>query len=61
MFIREFFQARVFKFGDLLEVWKLATNAKFQLHISKIMPARRKKHWDMECEYHYTRAISIKN
>ena len=36
------FQARVFKFGDCLGVWKLATNAKFQNNISKIMPARPK-------------------
>ena len=36
------FQTRVRKFGDCLGVWKLATNAKFQLNISKIMPAKSK-------------------
>ena len=30
------------KFGDLLAGWKLATIAKFQLNISKIMPASAK-------------------
>ena len=29
-----------FKSGELLQVWKLATYAKFQLNISKLMPAR---------------------
>ena len=37
------FQATNSKFGDLLAGWKLDTNAKFQLNISKIMPARPKK------------------
>ena len=35
----------VLKFGDLLEGWKLATNAEVQLIISKSLPA--KKHRDM--------------
>ena len=33
------FQTTVLNFGDLLEGWRLATNAKFQLNISKTMPA----------------------
>ena len=41
------FQATVLKFCDLLAVWKLATDAKFQHNISEIMPARPKKHKDM--------------
>ena len=40
-------KARDFKFGDLLWVWKLTTNAKFQLSFSKSMPARTYKHLDM--------------
>ena len=36
-----------FQFGGLLGVWKLALYAKFQLNISKIMPTRPKKHWNM--------------
>ena len=47
------FQATVLKFSDLLGGWKLATNAKFQLNISKITPAMPKKHGDMGCECHY--------
>ena len=33
------FQATVLIFGDLLGGWNLATNAKLQLNICKIMPA----------------------
>ena len=33
------FQPTVLKFGDLLRGWKLATNTKFHVGISKIMPA----------------------
>ena len=36
--------------GDLLGRWMLPTNEKFQHNISKIMPARLKKHRDMGCE-----------
>ena len=43
------FQTTDFKFDDLLGVWKLAINAKFQLNISKIMPTG-KKHRDMGCK-----------
>ena len=32
-----------FKFIDFLELWKSVTNTKFQLSISKIMPAGPKK------------------
>ena len=45
-------QAKVSKFGDLLGVWKLETNAKFQLSISKIMQLGQ-KHRDIGCEYHF--------
>ena len=41
---------------DLMIYWgggELATNAKFQLNISKIMPAMPQKHRDMRCENHY--------
>ena len=34
------FQASVFKFVGVLGVWKLAVNAKYQLNISNISPAR---------------------
>ena len=51
------FQATVLKFGDLLAGWKLATNTKFQLNISKITSARPKKHRDMGCEYHYSEML----
>ena len=44
------FRARVLQFADLLQGWKLETNTKFQLNISKIMPARQKK--TLEHEYH---------
>ena len=37
------FKATVLKICDLLAVWKLATNAKFQHNISEIMPATPKK------------------
>ena len=38
-----------FKFGDLLGIQKLVTNAKFQLDISKIVPVRQKitRTWDV--------------
>ena len=36
------FQVTVLKFSNLLGGWKLATNAKFQKNISKLMPARPK-------------------
>ena len=36
------FQPTVLKFGDLLGGWKLATNTKFHVGISKIMPAMPK-------------------
>ena len=45
------FQALVFEFGDLLEVWKLTTNAKFQLEIFKIKTAKPTKYCDTGCEY----------
>ena len=48
------FQIRVFKFSGKLALWKLWKNTKFQLIISKILPARPKKHRDMGCEYHYS-------
>ena len=37
------------KFADLLAGWKLVTNAKFQLNISKITPTRPKNTgtWDV--------------
>ena len=35
-------QARVSIFCDLLGAWKLATNVKFQLKISKMLPGIRK-------------------
>ena len=47
------FQAAILKCGYVLEIGMLATNAKFQLNISIIMPARPKKHRNMGCEYHY--------
>ena len=34
------FRAILFKFGNLIEAWKLATNAKFKLEIFKIKTAR---------------------
>ena len=37
------FQPTVLKFGDLLRGWKLATNTKFHVGISKIMPASPRK------------------
>ena len=37
--------------------WKLATNAKFQLIISKIMPAKDKKTQGHGCEYHYSSLV----
>ena len=47
-------QAIVLKFGDLLEEfrirWNLATNADFQLYISKNMPSMPKNHG---YEYHH--------
>ena len=45
----------VLKFGDLLQGWKFAINAKFKHSISKITQARPKEHRDMGCEYHYSR------
>ena len=30
---------------------EVTINTKFQLNMSKIMPARSKRHWDMGCEY----------
>ena len=36
------FQYRVLKLCDLLVAWNLAQNTKFQLNISKIMPASPK-------------------
>ena len=35
-------------------------NTKFQLNISKIVPARIKKHSDMGCEYIYSKIQTIK-
>ena len=37
----------VLKFGDLLQGWKFAINAKFKHSISKITQARPKEHRDM--------------
>ena len=51
-FYKVIFQATVLKFVDLLGGCKVATNAKFQLNISKMMPARPKNTGDMGCEYH---------
>ena len=45
------FQALLFEFGDLLEVWKLTTNAIFQLEIFKIKTAKNIKYCDTGCEY----------
>ena len=45
---------------DLLEGWKLATNAKFQHNISSIKPARSKKHRDMRRKYHYSNLRLLK-
>ena len=36
------FQPTIFRFGDLLAVWKLPTDAKFFINIYKIMPVRPK-------------------
>ena len=44
------FQARVFKFSDLLGEEKLA---KFQHNISKFVPFGKKNHRGMGCECHY--------
>ena len=54
------FQATVLKFYDLLTGWKLATNAKFKNNISKIIPARPKKHRDIGCEY-YIKTFHVNN
>ena len=32
----------------------------FQPSISKVMPIRPGKHWDMQCEYHYKITHKIK-
>ena len=53
------FQARFFKSGYLLGVWKLAINAQFQHKISKILPARPEKHRDMRCKYYYSKHVLI--
>ena len=34
-------------------IYNISVRPKFQLNISKIMPARPKKHWDIGCECHY--------
>ena len=44
------FQTKVLKFSDLLGVWKLAINAKFQYNISPKLLQLGKKHRDMGCE-----------
>ena len=56
---RNFYLSNFFKFGDLLVGWNLATNAKFQLSNSNIMPARPKiTTLDMGSEYHYNKMLS---
>ena len=59
------FNPAFFKFGDLFEGWKFATNVKFKLNISKIMHifvhmyAKEKRHWKMRCEYCYKIVIIL--
>ena len=43
------FQATVLKFGSVLEERKVVTNAKIQHNISKLKPAKPKKHRGMSC------------
>ena len=40
---KNFDKMTVSKFGELLTLWKLAANAKFQHNFSTIMPDRQKK------------------
>ena len=55
------FQATVLKFHDLLGILKLATNAKCQHNISKIMPVRPKNRgtWGVNTIIAYTMNILL--
>ena len=57
------FQATVLKFGDSLQVWKLATNTQFQHNISKIMPPRPKntRTWGVNTSRHVTVCVDQQN
>ena len=47
----------IWYFGILLGGWKFATNVKFKQNISKIMPVRPKKHWEIGYEYMYLKLV----